>query len=412
MSKFSDKSRRLSCLFISALVFSILFTGCSLPLSEKKDKTFTVAGVNDNKDGDTDTVQEKTSEEDTDTGLEDDGNGENTGKYSAGYFESDVMSPTISFDENKLEDWQKAFYQIILSVRGESEQLLDGKTISVPSVGYFIYDADDDGTPELFVKFGTCEADFFYKIYKFENNAAVEAVCSFCGHTSFYSMPEKGFITSWAHMGYMGVSKVQYNGHELSGESVYEADLTQNENYAEYKNIYDIVPGAEHLTFVSTDVFLPLITYVNTPSTSDGLSDEEVKARSESIINDGGNVFAATGDNYGETKGNVDFGTYLTKGYASPYNDYKVAGYDFYDMNSDGQKECIIRVKNKEFEDSDGSIIVLSFQNGTAYVYSLNYTSASISFNADGSYTDNSEYGAKHRFYFYKDEAFETFLEK
>ncbi|MCR5293204.1 MAG: hypothetical protein K6E28_10065 [Eubacterium sp.] len=427
-------SRSTLKVFSVGLIFAMLLSACDAPHFGKKKNEFTVAGA----EGGTEAIDVSGDNNNTVGNNADDNNvagnnaagnnadGNNTDADGndvkvadgtlgdevapAGLFETDVNSVSVSYDTGKMEGWQKAFYDQLVSVQGESLQKMGDSSFPVPSDGYFVYDADDDGTPELFIKFGTCEADYFLKIYKFEGGKAVEIASTGCGHTSFYSMPEKGYISVWAHMGYYGASKVHLNGNELSGENIYDADFNQNPD-ADYPKMKDLVPGAEYLDKVDTNIFLPLIIYNYIPSTSEGLSDDEVKARSESLINNGGNVFCVTGDNFGETKGNVDFNTYLTKGYASPYDNYRVVGYDYHDLNSDGQKECVIKVKNTEHEDSDGSIIVISFQNKVTYAYSLNFVSGNLSFNDDGSFIENTEYGSGHRFYFYKDQAYLTFIE-
>lgn len=68
---------------------------------------------------------------------------------------------------------------------------------------YCVYDIDRDGTPELFVKTGTCEADFEFHIYTVENGEAKELAAISGSQSSICGLSEKdGFVVQYGHMGY------------------------------------------------------------------------------------------------------------------------------------------------------------------------------------------------------------------
>ena len=55
--------------------------------------------------------------------------------------------------------------------------------------GYYLYDVDKDGVPELVVKFGTCEADFDGRLYLFDGENAVYAGEIPLGHSAMATCP-------------------------------------------------------------------------------------------------------------------------------------------------------------------------------------------------------------------------------
>jgi hypothetical protein len=95
---------------------------------------------------------------------------------------------------------------------------------------YSLYDIDDNGTPELIVLTGTCEADFLYKVYTVENGKLI-----FCGeisgsHVNLYTNGKSGIVKYSAHMDAYSISKIILDGVKLkekviaNGESINKGD--------------------------------------------------------------------------------------------------------------------------------------------------------------------------------------------
>lgn len=75
---------------------------------------------------------------------------------------------------------------------------------------YFFFDINRDGTPELWVKTGTCEADYMLHVYTYDNGMR-QIYEGGAGHSSFYSGTNY-IIQICAHMGYSSWSKIYYDG--------------------------------------------------------------------------------------------------------------------------------------------------------------------------------------------------------
>ena len=73
---------------------------------------------------------------------------------------------------------------------------------------YTLYDMNKDGTPELLVKTGTCEADFVIDVYSCRNGECITAGTGLPGgHTSFaFDYVADQIVLSGGHMGYFFMS--------------------------------------------------------------------------------------------------------------------------------------------------------------------------------------------------------------
>lgn len=82
----------------------------------------------------------------------------------------------------------KAAYQKVLDDTYSKYKNQGGKYLE-----YHVYDADQDGTEELIVRNGTCEADYMWKIYTYDGGRAVLLDTFAGGHTSLYVCSSGGF---------------------------------------------------------------------------------------------------------------------------------------------------------------------------------------------------------------------------
>ena len=95
---------------------------------------------------------------------------------------------------------------------------------------YHVYDADQDGTKELIVKNGTCEADYMWNIYTYSGTQAVLLDTFAGGHTALYTCSSGGFYCMQAHMGNEVVYKYTLSNGKLSSQKTYEANFEQDES--------------------------------------------------------------------------------------------------------------------------------------------------------------------------------------
>ena len=107
--------------------------------------------------------------------------------------------------------------------------------------GYFLTDITGDGIPELWVKYGTCEADYMLDVYTYTSSGLKRILRTGAGHTGYYGYPNgKYVIAQMAHMGYEVLSRITYSGGKLHEKKYYESpgevdDYTQlKEPYFEY----------------------------------------------------------------------------------------------------------------------------------------------------------------------------------
>jgi len=85
---------------------------------------------------------------------------------------------------------------------------------------YGLYDADNDGTPELIVKTGTCEADYSFQMYTVSGGKLV-GLGGFCGgESSVYVNGVSGLICYFGHMGYYDVSLATLDGLTLNTRDI------------------------------------------------------------------------------------------------------------------------------------------------------------------------------------------------
>ena len=89
--------------------------------------------------------------------------------------------------------------------------------------GYFLYDITRDGEPELWVKAGTCEADFMLYVYTLKDGVATKIFEEGSSHSGF-CRGNNYIIRHWAHMGYAAMYKLTYDGSKIKSRCIYEED--------------------------------------------------------------------------------------------------------------------------------------------------------------------------------------------
>ena len=113
---------------------------------------------------------------------------------------------------------------------------LESKAAEVNADGlceYFLFDITGDGIPELWVRSGTCEADYMLYVYRYGIGQLELMHSTGAGHSSFYC-GEDYVLQVMAHMGEAGWYKIELSGSELSEELVYEeSDIESSDEYAQ-----------------------------------------------------------------------------------------------------------------------------------------------------------------------------------
>lgn len=283
--------------------------------------------------------------------------------------------------------------------------------------GYYLYDVDKDGIPELIVKFGTCEADYDGRMYSFDGENAVYIDEFFMGHLSVATCPsQNGVILSYGHMGSAYMQKVSLVNGTLEYEELLEENLEDDPD-ADYTLPGEVIPGAEYLTLMKPQDILPIDTYTtwidNMSADVDATTvpDEDLEQIYLDTIYANGTVVGITADGYGGDTGEASLEEYLGPNMVSTYSDsgMKIVAYTFVDMNQDGKEECVLRLTDQDQTQGDeysGQWVVLSEQNGTVYAYCINYM-MTYTLLENGSFRPGDEYSTNNfRILFDQDQCF------
>lgn len=102
---------------------------------------------------------------------------------------------------------------------------------------YHLYDIDGNGTPELILLEGTCEADYNYYVYTYEDGNAVQ-LGTLLGSRLFYEVPDQnGVISVRGKQGYQFVDQITISGDKLIENELFSGEASDDGYYA---NEYEI----------------------------------------------------------------------------------------------------------------------------------------------------------------------------
>lgn len=104
--------------------------------------------------------------------------------------------------------------------------------------GYFLTDITGDGIPELWVKYGTCEADYMLDVYTYDKSGLRRILHTGASHSGYYGDHNgKYVIAQNAHMGYEMHNRITYSGKKLHEKKIYESP-GEVENYKTLREPY------------------------------------------------------------------------------------------------------------------------------------------------------------------------------
>ena len=318
--------------------------------------------------------------------------------------EKETSQSESTAEASSYSGFKKAYIDLLNEeARKNAPNLTEDNSRSIN--GYRIYDIDKDGTPELWVEYGSCEADFHASLYKYDGEEAKlisEEIPM--GHTSVLAIPdENGFLLHWSHMGGEQFTKQTLENDELVSELLYEGstideDSQTGEQNATFKSPQEIHPGSYGLSSFSYDNTYPIEIYEaisSDPVTGDTKNytypDNNPDFFTDIIDNDT-NVNAVALDKYMKTPGKVTFGKLLSDGTIYEYAKapMEVKDITYADLNGDSVYECIFYIT-----DSEGSRhrAIMSAQEDEVYVY-LGYYPYEDSITEDGFFVINPEYSS------------------
>lgn len=109
----------------------------------------------------------------------------------------------------------------------EYERLLDENRASEGDCEYFLYDIDNDDMPELWMRVGSCEANYRLLVYTYKNGIK-QLYEDGAGH-SYFCMGTNYILQVWGHMGEASWSKLTYDGTKIVAKTIFEEDIRDSE---------------------------------------------------------------------------------------------------------------------------------------------------------------------------------------
>ena len=224
---------------------------------------------------------------------------------------------------------------------------------------YTIYDIDKDNIPELFIRFGHCEASYCGKIYTYADGKAQLVEENGMSHTSLHSFPgDNGVLFYMGHMGVTDCYKLMLKDGKAEYEELFENDYNEQSESgedAESKDINDVVPGSCYLEEYGCTNTYPIEKYEVIADFSKGTAKAASDAYTypdnnpefyNELMQNGGTVNAVSLDTFMKTPGEIPFSQLLEKSQIYEYYEGggEINGVTYADLNSDGIYECIFYI--------------------------------------------------------------------
>ena len=102
---------------------------------------------------------------------------------------------------------------------------------------FFLFDITKDGIPELWTKYGSCEADYELHVFTYDNGRAREIYSAGASHTG-YCQGSDYILAVLGHMGYFRLTKITYDGRNVREKVTFEKEFGPDEDYPDIKEPY------------------------------------------------------------------------------------------------------------------------------------------------------------------------------
>ena len=278
--------------------------------------------------------------------------------------ESDLSKEYYTPSPDMAEDWQIAYVDKI------KQAIEDGYWVVDETEGantWFIYDIDQSGIPELFIRYGFGRMHYIVIMYSFESGSVREVGDIMSSlYATYYDIPEKGLLTHYGVQGVAGADIITFESGELKGKNIFSEDAFGRD----YTPLEEIYPGAKEIDEHSVWYVLPMLVGEKViPTAPVKISDDEIKIRLEAAVQTDEVVYWADVHDYtGTSVGERHFSDLLQYGAINEGYRYKIEKAGWGDLNADGQLECLLDLENLDSDYYDVQL-VMSMQNGRVYVY-------------------------------------------
>lgn len=276
-----------------------------------------------------------------------------------------------------------------------------GSELSAQSSGYCLYDIDEDGVPEMFVRYGSGEADYLTRVYTCLEGVVAQAGEFPSGHASLYTWPgENAVAYDWGHMGGHFVDKITLEDGGLTQEIFFEEGT---DGPAEtYTEVADLVPGSlylwENRTILGRDLLaegttgrevpltLPIDDYGKPQERAeiDPARDQTARAAIQAALDGESPLIGVSADGFGGDTGEMLLDAYLAPGGVDIYakSPQTIQSRTWLDMNGDGQAECLLILADQ--------YVLLAETDGAVYAYCINYSAVFYTVSQDSVFRSGS----------------------
>lgn len=153
-------------------------------------------------------------------------------------------------DSNNPQDIKIAYLALLSQYAQEVEDGGYGYTCT-----YFLFDITSDNIPELWIKFGSCEADRTLSVYTYDDG--IKTIDEGEEGNASHSVYHKGkdyILKVSGHMGYATWTKITYKEGQLVYEYVFEEDINESgqDGYTEPKEAFIEEYSVNDTSFVSS----------------------------------------------------------------------------------------------------------------------------------------------------------------
>ena len=397
------------CLLLLAVLSLSVLGACGETENVERDRHTRIEHDDDDDDDDDEDEDDNNDNDD----IDDDNTGDDVSGTADDAYGFDNPGE-LYFDaaDYNLEAWQAAYIDKLNQVINDRSTQIHSSIGFDPDdiLEYYLYDVDKDDIPELFLKFGSCEADYRWDMYTFDPDSDsmvyVDEVAY--GHTAMYSYPDgNGVVFEVAHSGSQYVFSLSLEDGTASYESLWEESYGYDEEYAE---INDIVPGSQYVSPICFCLDMPVVFYGTDVMTGDGIEDAQIEEIFENdIIGGDMPVYPVyTSHFYDDPDRLMTFDEITEPGIADVYASDKsvVVGTLYADINGDGQEEALVGLDT-------GEVVVLSIQEGNVYAYILSYVEfdSIVSADSDGILVEDEFVGSVLKgLVFDKDQCYQTYI--
>ena len=253
------------------------------------------------------------------------------------------------------------------------------------SDSYALYDVDEDGIPELFVKYGQVAVAYHTVCYALREGQVVEVGEIGSPYANLYTWPgENAVVVFIARQGIYSIEQYTMTDGLLTfQEQILAEDLVGTDRY-EPTRPGELVPGSEEIPVYPSGnqprppqvpaLLLPVYEYgAPTRQNPAPMDEAEVRAAIGKVLWEGAELYGVSGDGaYGDT-GPITLDEYRHPGVAYSFSKEPLflAQYAWADANGDGQTDCILRME--EIREKSGftsrPYVILSLEEGGVYAY-------------------------------------------